>query len=555
MQRKNHKRVRIIYLTIAWAAVAMVALPAFAAPSAQDNLLTNGSMEGAYSAQDGIPQLQMPNGWRAWWVEGGGGADWANLRPEWSNSNGAYYPERVQNGQFAMRYFKGWATFTAGAYQSVSVPAGTPLEFTAWGQSWSCENWGGCSNDNNGHIDVWSTTDPQFIHLRIGIDPFGGTDPFSSNIVWSGEAAAADQYAQFRVTAAAQADKVTVFLYASQDYPAENQDAYWDNAVLRTTDGSAVSSGDGNTAAPAASSWVGASVIPTYEPREDGTIIHTVRSGETLGGIAMAYGLESAQVIRDLNNMAAGSSIITRGQELIVGHVEVSATEDGDDAEGAGDAAEEDAAGDDSAASTGGGGGGAAVSPSESGGGGAAAGDSEEGGGSSDVVIPTAQPTAALTTGTICVTYFEDTNRNGTQDTGEPMLAGGQVSLARGGSAVSNYTTDGAPDPYCFTDLAPAMYRVAATAPDGYSFTRQAQEDVNIIAGARLDVVFGVAQGVEVAQPAEPPEAGVTDPSVTPEEDEGDLLDTLKDLSGVIVIGACGLIVGLWAVVRMLRRA
>jgi len=40
--------------------------------------------EGPYAAQDGIPQVQVPSGWRAWWVEGdpcGEGVE-GHYRPE-----------------------------------------------------------------------------------------------------------------------------------------------------------------------------------------------------------------------------------------------------------------------------------------------------------------------------------------------------------------------------------------------------------------------------------------------------------------------------------------
>ncbi len=214
MARANVRHVGLI--------IAMLLGLLAASAAAQDgSLLINGSMEGGYSAQDGIPQIQMPNGWRAWWREGGG-AEWANLRPEWSTSSAAAgYAERVHGGDRAMRYFKGWGTFTAGAYQTVSgITPGANLEFSAWGQSWSCLEWNKCMEARDAlglPPRVWSTNDPSKVHMKIGIDPTGGADVFSPNVVWSPEAPALDQYVQFRVTAVAQADRVTVFLYASQD--------------------------------------------------------------------------------------------------------------------------------------------------------------------------------------------------------------------------------------------------------------------------------------------------------------------------------------------------
>ncbi|MBN1286411.1 MAG: hypothetical protein JXB47_13515 [Anaerolineae bacterium] len=536
---------------LAAAALGMATPPA----SAQDNLLTNGSMEGQYSAQDGIPQLQMPSGWRAWWVQGGGAYDWANVRPEWSTSEASSgYTERVKDGNRAMRYFKGYATFIAGAYQTVSVAAGTPLEFTAWGQAWSCVKFADCNEPRSGLPPrVWSTSNAQGIHLKIGIDPYGGTDPMSGNIVWSGETSALDQYIQFRVTATAAADKVTVFLYATQDWPAENQDAYWDAAVLRTTDGST-----GGGAAPA-SNWVGVAEVATYEPQADGKIIHTVRSGETLGGIAYAYGLPDATTLCAQNpQLPPGCRIIRAGDQLYIGEVEGAGT---DEAEGAGEG-EASAAGETGAAviDTGAGADGPVVTgdaapPSEPGQASDRAGD----GGSAPPLSPAATPTPMPTTGMICTSLFEDANENGMHDSDEVMLSGGEIVLLRDGQSAGRYTPDGGP-PRCFGQLAPGMYTVSATAPEGYGFTRSPQLAVNVTAGAEHNVAFGAARGVaaasaggDVGASAEQGAADAVAPDVTGAPATGGFGDFLSRWAGLIVLGLCVVAVMFWVMWRLVR--
>ncbi|MCZ7547266.1 MAG: LysM peptidoglycan-binding domain-containing protein [Anaerolineae bacterium] len=519
-------------------ATLVITMAAFPVAAQDGNLLVNGSMEGGYSPQDGIPQIQMPNGWRAWWTEGGG-ADWANLRPEWSTSSASSgYGERVVAGDRAMRYFKGWGTFTAGAYQTVGgITPGTNLEFSAYGQSWSCLEWAACNEPRDAQglpPRVWSTNNPGNVHMKIGIDPTGGTDPFSPNVVWSGVADALDNYLQFRVSATAQADRVTVFLYASQDTPAENQDAYWDEAVLRVGGaGGAASGGEGG--APAVS--FGVAVIPTYPPQEDGRIIHTVRAGETLGGIAVAYGLESAQAVRDLNNLTG--DIIYRGQELLVGYVE-GASPDAESDEETGDDTEGEA-------------GGAAVP-----GGAAAPGASGEADAEADAE-GSAAAAAAATTGEICVGVYEDTNLNRTFEGVERRIGGAGVTLKKGEDALASYRTDGVSEPHCFDGLTPGDYTVEVTPPRAYSATTSAVLAVRVEAGASQSFDFGVARGVAAGAAGEvvPPAAEIepTPAPVLQQPSVGNrILDFLSQWIGVIVLVLAGALVVLWLAWLRLRR-
>jgi hypothetical protein len=489
----------------------------------EGNLLVNGSMEGAYSAQDGIPQLQMPAGWRAWWIEGGPDP-WSNLRPAWSNiSASAGYTARVMSGDLAMRYFKGWATFTAGAYQTVSgITPGATLELTAWGHLWSCQDWGQCNEAREGLPPrVWSTVDPSQTHMKIGIDPTGGTDPFSGAVVWSGEAGALDTYVQFRVSAEAQADRVTVFLYASQDVPAENQDAYWDDAALRVAGG-----GEGGEGGEAPAAGFGVASIPTYPPREDGRIIHVVRPGETLGGIAVAYGLESAEEVRQLNNMPAGSFIIHTGQELLVGYAEGAGTEGGE-AVGGGTAAPE-AAGAETALTEE-----AAATP-----------------------VAAALPTVA-TTGEICASLFEDANRNGVFEDNERLLGDGIISLKRGEQPVESYRTDGVSEPHCFADLEPGDYIVESTPPRAYGDTTSARLSVRVAAGIPYQIDFGAARGVETQHTIdEPPPASPTPAPAAPAQPTltGRILNAVSQSAGIIVLAVAFGLVVIWVLWQRMRR-
>jgi hypothetical protein len=76
--------------------------------------------------------------------------------------------------------------------------------------------------------------EPAEMHLRVGIDPYGGTDPFSANVIWSPEKPAFDHWVQFSVQAQAKGSAVTVFTHsrAEWDYTRVNNDVYLDDASL-----------------------------------------------------------------------------------------------------------------------------------------------------------------------------------------------------------------------------------------------------------------------------------------------------------------------------------
>ncbi len=75
------------------------------------------------------------------------------------------------------------------------------------------------------------------MHLRVGIDPLGGTNPLDPRVVWSGEADALDSWQQFSVYARAQGSQVTVFLYAAPDDARRKNEVYWDDVALEALSG------------------------------------------------------------------------------------------------------------------------------------------------------------------------------------------------------------------------------------------------------------------------------------------------------------------------------
>jgi hypothetical protein len=108
--------------------------------------------------------------------------------------------------------------------------------------------------------------------MKVGIDPTGGTDPYSSAIVWSPVQGVYDNYGLFAVEAEAQGDYVTVYTYSTPEWPSVVINVYWDNAVLTATGGGIAppptnppptASSSGNNPPPAQQPTITPSPTPT----------------------------------------------------------------------------------------------------------------------------------------------------------------------------------------------------------------------------------------------------------------------------------------------------
>ena len=194
------------------------------------NLLVNPGFEDGYSyrpdpyaPEEGTQgELYVANGWELWYdnVPGQGGY---NYRPEYRPEDGYVFtdPLRVRSGRYAHKMFTTFSTHTAGLYQRAKVPEGSQVEFSIWVEVWSSEE-----------DDPHHSTSPGKYWVSVGIDPYGGTDAFSEQIVWSDRIEHYDEHVQLSVTAVAQADHVTVFTKGAPEWPVRYNDSYWDDACL-----------------------------------------------------------------------------------------------------------------------------------------------------------------------------------------------------------------------------------------------------------------------------------------------------------------------------------
>jgi hypothetical protein len=295
------KMIRLLSLALLLLAAAVASRPALAQGG---NLLQNPSFEGEYSSY--YPQtaqehsdcpagicttVQIPSGWRPWWAK-----EWAtDGNPEYKPATQPF-ANRIRSGDRAGQYFSFYRTHKAGFLQQASVPANATVQFTIWGQAW-------VSNDDSGSSDQGAP-----INMRVGIDPTGGTNPYSGNVVWSGTLQPYDAYQQFSVQARAQGSTVTVFTYSAPSYPLKHNDVYWDDASLVVVDAGAPAPAPAPSPAPAPA--------PAPSPGTGPGGTYTVVAGDTMYGIARRFGVDF-EVLVGVNNIS-NPSLIRVGQVLTI---------------------------------------------------------------------------------------------------------------------------------------------------------------------------------------------------------------------------------------------
>ncbi len=102
-------------------------------------------------------------------------------------------------------------------------------------------------------------------------------------------------------------------------------------------------------------------------------------------------------------------------------------------------------------------------------------------------------PTATPGKGEIRGMVYEDRDRNGVLEEGEPPLAGARVTLRTAAGAFLRQQETGSEGVFLFVDLAPGAYRVVEADPPGYFSTTDNQRPVDIGAGETAVVDFGDA--------------------------------------------------------------
>lgn len=203
------------------------------APPDPDNLLLNGGFEGA-QYQQGLPEIGVPEHWAAFWFEGWASHDPRNdvgySRPETRviRAVAPYLdPPRLYSGNGAFQAFGLYRVIDVGLMQTVSVEVGRRLRLTAFAHAWSS------GQDDPFRSDLKTQDDKDNIAFWVGIDPTGGQNWRSANVVWSPPTQHYDVYGMIGpLEVTALHDRVTVFLRGRALWPLKHNDLYFDDARL-----------------------------------------------------------------------------------------------------------------------------------------------------------------------------------------------------------------------------------------------------------------------------------------------------------------------------------
>jgi hypothetical protein len=151
--------------------------------------------------------------------EDGTGASPRSAIPGWTKSGGVdirtsdgswFWSLKPTNGMWLLQGTVNGSTSDAFVYQRVSgVVPGREYTFSAWVQTAMREN-------NAWKYDVWNTQG-RLIHLRLGLDPTGGTNATNATVQWSPRLYSHRRYTQLARTAIAQSTNLTVFISMKGD--------------------------------------------------------------------------------------------------------------------------------------------------------------------------------------------------------------------------------------------------------------------------------------------------------------------------------------------------
>ena len=307
---------------------------------AQDNnLLTNPGFENPFISVNATPSGQsIANGWNAWNVPRTDDApNFENLTPEYYE---AVRADRVFEGNNAQRYESFFSTHDGGIFQVVTgVGTEREVTFSAQVYIWSS----GIADDE----DV-SREDGDVL-VQVGIDPTGGTNGTSSDIIWSQARENYDEYSRYEISAITESNTISVWVRSRVGFPVNTSRIYVDAASL-VREGNPVVTNEPTDElteeptdqpigdpTPTPDSSVSVTPPPTNTGNNGGTggpstgsnnndesigddfpntTIYTVQPGDSVSRIATRFS-SSVSAIRDANGLDA-NALIFIGQRLVV---------------------------------------------------------------------------------------------------------------------------------------------------------------------------------------------------------------------------------------------
>ncbi len=178
------------------------------ATSSAPGLNTAASLDNAASTLPDRANLLLNPGF-----ETGSGPSPRATVPGWSKTDGVdlkasdgswYYGIPPRTGQWLYEGAVNGNSSEGYIYQRVAVTRGRDYTFSAWVTTWMREN-------NTWKYDVWQDRG-RLIHVRIGIDPTGGTNPKASSVRWTPRTYSHLHYSNLATTTTATAENITVFV-------------------------------------------------------------------------------------------------------------------------------------------------------------------------------------------------------------------------------------------------------------------------------------------------------------------------------------------------------
>ena len=184
-----------------------------------ENLLQNPDFEGEFIAVGGDNTLRVAEGWQNWNLPPPAGSDGStNLRPDYQPAP----PTRVSSGSSAQQYDTFFATHTGGILQEVTLSSTGTVTFTANIYPYSSLSF----------EDIDSSIDPQTLEVSIGIDPNGGTDGGSPDIIWTEPVEYYDRFDELSVSTQATSTTVTVYVRSTVENAPGLHQVFVDDAAL-----------------------------------------------------------------------------------------------------------------------------------------------------------------------------------------------------------------------------------------------------------------------------------------------------------------------------------
>jgi murein DD-endopeptidase MepM/ murein hydrolase activator NlpD len=225
-------------------------------------------------------------------------------------------------------------------------------------------------------------------------------------------------------------------------------------------------------------------IIPTATPGADGRILYVVQPGDSCFRVAAIHGITVDQ-LRQLNSKLDQDCNLIEGQELLIGIISMAGTPT------------------------------AGPSPTPA--------------------PPTASPTPFTGTTEICVLLFDDINGNALREEVEPAVAGGAVSVTENNgeySAAQDTVIPADPEAYqgiCFSNVPEGSYNITVGVPDNYNPTMNLNYSLEVKAGDRAFVDFGIQSQAVVAGTGE---------EVEPKSSTSPIFGVI---GGLLLLGGAGL--------------